>query len=87
MEQFGYVACLGLFADSFEDWPTVASAMYAELQNIPQIKGGVSLLGRGGCVVRYLANSASDMTRTNKNLWDAARELVLRLGRFHHRKY
>ena len=87
MEQFGYMACMSIFAEGFEDWPAVAAAMHAELQNVPQIKGGVSLLGRGGCVVRYLANFASDMTRTNKNLWDAARELVLRLGRFHHRKY
>jgi urease accessory protein len=87
MEQFGYTACLSLFADGFEDWPAVAAAMHAELQNVPQIKGGVSLLARGGCMVRYLATSASDMTRTNKCLWDAARELVLRLPRFDHRKY
>jgi urease accessory protein len=87
MEQFGYTACLSLFADGFEDWPAVAAAMNAELQNVPRIKAGVSLLARGGCVVRYLANSASDMTRTNKCLWDAARELVLRLRRFDHRKY
>jgi urease accessory protein len=87
MEQFGYTACMSLFADGFEDWPAVAAAMHAELQNVPQTKAGVSLLARGGCMVRYLANSASDMTRTNKCLWDAARELVLRLPRFDHRKY
>lgn len=87
MEQFGYMACLSIFGEGFEDWLAVAAAMHAELQNVSQIKGGVSLLSRGGCVVRYLANSASDMTRTNKNLWDTARELVLRLERFHHRKY
>jgi urease accessory protein len=87
MEQFGYMACLSLFADGFEDWPAVTAAMHTELQNVPQIKAGVSLLARGGCVVRYLAHSASDMTRTNKILWDAARELVLRLPRFDHRKY
>jgi urease accessory protein len=87
MERFGYTACLSLFADGFEDWPAVAAAMYSELQNIPEIKAGVSLLARGGCMVRYLANSASDMTLTNKCLSDAARELVLRLPRFDHRKY
>ena len=87
MEQFGYLACVSLFADGFDGWPAVAAAMNAELLNVPQIKGGVSLLARGGCTVRYLANSASDMTRTNKILWDAGRELVLRLPRFDHRKY
>ena len=65
----------------------VVAAMNAGLENVPQVKGGVSLLSQGGCVVRYLANSASDMTRTNKNLWDAARELVVQLPRFNHRKY
>ena len=87
MEQFGYLACLSLFADGFDGWPAVAAAMNGELLNVPQMKGGVSLLARCGCTVRYLANSASDMTRTNKILWDAARELVLRLPRFDHRKY
>jgi urease accessory protein len=87
MEQFGYMASLGVFADGFGDWTRVAAAMNAELGKIPQVKAGVSLLSRGGCTVRYLANSASDMTRTNKTLWDLARELVLELPRFDHRKY
>lgn len=87
MEEFSYMACLGLFADRFENWPAVVASMNAGLENVPQVKGGVSLLSHGGCVVRYLANSASDMTRANKILWDAARELVVQLPRFDHRKY
>jgi len=87
MEEFSYFACLNLFADEFADWPQVAAAMHAELENAPQVKGGVSLLSRGGCVVRYLAASASDLTRMNKKLWDAARELVVGLPSFNHRKY
>ena len=61
--------------------------MNAELESLPQVLGGVSLLSRGGCVIRYLARSASDMTRMNKKLWDAARELVVQLPAFDHRKY
>jgi urease accessory protein UreH len=76
-----------LFADGLEDWPRIAPALNAELERVPQVKGGVSLLSRGGCVVRYLANSASDLTRTNRKLWDVARELVVRLPPFDHRKY
>jgi urease accessory protein len=87
MEAFSYMACLSLFADGFENWPGVASAMSVELENTPRVKGGVSLLSRGGCGVRYLATSASDLTRTNKRLWDAGRELVVRLPPFDHRKY
>jgi urease accessory protein len=87
MEGFTYVACLSIFADGWEDWLPVAAAMNTELENVPNVKGGVSLISRGGCVVRYLANFASDLTCTNKKLWDAARELVVRLPPFDHRKY
>jgi len=81
------MACMGLFAEGFEDWKSVAAALNAELGTAPQVQGGASLLSRGGCVVRYLARSAPDMTRTNKALWDAARGLVLQMPTFDHRKY
>lgn len=87
MEEFDYVACMGLFAEGFEGWKSVAAAMIAELGTVPQVQGGASLLSRGGCVVRYLARSAPDMTRMNKKLWNAARELVIQLAAFDHRKY
>jgi urease accessory protein len=87
MEEFSYMACLSLFADGFKDWPGVAAAMNTQLENVPQVKGGVSLLSRGGCVIRYLAISASDLIRTNKKLWNTARELIVQLPPFDHRKY
>jgi urease accessory protein UreH len=87
MEEFDYMACMGLFAEGFEGWKSVAAAMIAELGTVPQVQGGASLLSRGGCVVRYLARSAPDMTRMNKKLWNAARELVIQLAAFDHRKY
>ena len=87
MGDFDYMACLGLFADGFGNWQRVATAMNAELETEPQIKGGVSLFSRGGCIIRYLAHTASEMTRMNKKLWDAARELVVGLPPFEHRKY
>jgi urease accessory protein len=87
MEEFSYMACLSLFADGLEDWPRIAAALSAELESVSQVKGGVSLLSRGGCVVRYLTNSASDLTRTSRKLWDAARVLVVRLPPLDLRKY
>ena len=87
MEEYDYMTCLGLFADRFENWLPMASAMSAELERAPHICGGVSLLSRGGCVVRFLARSASDMTSMNRKLWDAARELVVQAAAFDHRKY
>jgi urease accessory protein len=87
MEEFDYMACLGVFADEFTRWKEVAAAMNEQLASAPNVKGGASLVSRGGCVVRFLARNASDMTRTNKQLWDAARELVAGLPPFDHRKY
>jgi urease accessory protein len=87
MGEFNYIACMGLFADGFANWQRVAAAMNMELETTPRVRGGVSLLARDGCVIRYLARSASEMTRMNKKLWDAARELIVRLPPFEHRKY
>ena len=87
MEEFDYMSCMGLFADGFMRWPQVAAAMNEELKSAPNIRGGASLLYRGGCVVRFLARSASDMTLANKILWDAARKQLAGLPPFDHRKY
>ncbi len=87
MEEFDYAVCLGIFAHGFENWLHVATVLNSELGSCPAVRGGVSLLSRGGCVVRFLARSASEMTRTNQKLWDTARELVVQLPRFVHRKY
>ena len=87
MEEFDYTVCLGIFAHGFQNWPHVASALNADLKSCPAVQGGVSLLSRDGCVVRYLARSAAEMTRASQQLWDTARELVVQLPRFAHRKY
>ena len=87
MEEFDYMACMGLFADGFTDWRHVSAALLAELDGASQVHGGVSLLSRGGCVVRFLARSASDMICMNKKLGDVARELVLGMPPFDFRKY
>ena len=87
MEGFDYMACLIVVADGFARWNDVSSAMSAALDSESGVHIGASLLSRGGCVVRFLARSAPDMTRVAKRLWDAAREHVLRLPPLDHRKY
>jgi len=87
MENFDYMSCLGLFADGFTRWKEVSFALNEELKSLPNILGGATLLSRGGCVVRFLARSASDMTLANKTSWDAARMLMAGLPPFDHRKY
>jgi urease accessory protein len=87
MEEFDYMSCMGLFADGFTRWKAISTAMNEELKTVPNVRGGATLLSRGGCVVRFLASSASDMTLANKKLWDAARGQVAGLPPFDHRKY
>ena len=87
MEEFDYQSCMELFADGFTRWKEVSAALNEELMNAPNIRGGATLLSRGGCAVRFLARSASDMTLANKILWDAAREQFAGLPPFDLRKY
>lgn len=87
MEEFEYMSCMGLFADGFTRWKEVSAALSEELKTVPNVRGGTTLLSRGGCVARFLANSASDMTVANKQLWDVARGQIAGLPPFDHRKY
>jgi urease accessory protein len=87
MEEFDYMSCIGLFADGFARWKEVSAALNEELNGAPNVRGGATLISRGGCVVRFLAHSASDMTLANKKLWDAARGQLAGLPAFDHRKY
>jgi urease accessory protein len=87
MEEFNYMTALGVFADGFTRWKEVSAAANEELKSFPDVYGAATELSRGGCVVRFLARSASDMTLANKKLWDAARNLLAGLPPFNHRKY
>jgi urease accessory protein len=86
-EGFGYIASLVLLADGFENWPRVSDAIHATLATMPQIRAGTSLLGAGGCVVRYLAATAGDLANATSALWAAARQALLALPPFDLRKY
>ena len=87
MEEFDYMSCMGLFADGFTRWKEVSAALNEELKALSNVRGGATLVSRGGCVVRLLAHSASDMTLANKKLWDVARERFAGLPPLDHRKY
>lgn len=87
MEDFDYVTSLLVFAEDFADWPELCEALNAGLERMPELRAGASLLAEGGCVARFLARSASDMTRANQKLWSVARKELLGLPPFEHRKY
>jgi urease accessory protein len=87
MEGFDYLASIAVLADGFSLWPQVCNALNEAIEAVPEISGAATTLSRGGCVARFLARSAPDMTAANKRLWDTARGFVLQLPPFEHRKY
>lgn len=87
IKEFDYMAWLGVFAEEFDRWEEVASAMNMHLEGVPNVSGGASLLSRGGCTVRFLARSAPNMTFLSKKLWDASRNHMMKIPAFDHRKY
>ncbi|MGA7792432.1 MAG: urease accessory protein UreD [Candidatus Acidiferrales bacterium] len=87
MEEFDYMSWMGLFAGEFMRWKEVSAALNKELKTLQNVRGGATLVSRGGCVMRFLSRSASDMTLANKKLWDVARGQFAGLPPLDHRKY
>ena len=84
---YSYCASLLIVADKFPDWSPVLTSLRAELEAVPDIIGGVSLLTEAGCSARYLAHSAIALHEATRRLWTAARREVLRRAPFDPRKY
>jgi urease accessory protein len=87
MENFDYLSSVGLFADGFTRWKEVSAALNEELKTVPNVHGGATLVSRCGCVVRFVARSACDMTLANKKLWNVAQGQLAGLHPFKQRKY
>jgi len=79
MENYGYIATVGLFAESFCAWNELAHRLQKELRDIPSVASGVSLLARCGCIVRVLAPSAVHLGDVTRKIWALAREALLGL--------
>jgi len=62
-----------VLVDGFTEWEGLMASIEAQLTDMPQIRGGVSLVGDRGCLIA--------------RLWAQARELVLGLAPFNLRKY
>jgi urease accessory protein len=87
MGEFGYLANLVLIADGFDGWRELIALMNETLAAPPRVFGGASLLAGSGCVVRFLAESAVDLTDATSALWAAARGALLGLPPADLRKY
>jgi hypothetical protein len=79
MEEFGYLASIGLFGEGFRIWETTARALEKRLGEMPALHGGVSQMSRGGCLVRFFAALASDLTYAVGSLWGLVRQLLFGL--------
>jgi len=87
MADFDYMICFSAFAGGFAGWTEFCATMNESLERVPEALGGATLLAHGGCVTRVLTRSASTMTDVSKKLGNMAREMLLGLPPFDHRKY
>lgn len=84
---FDYMATLLVMADPFERWNETVAAMDATLKELPSVYGGASALASGGCIVKLLARSASDLTQAQAALHGLARRIVFGAPVLDLRKY
>lgn len=87
MGDYAYSGSLLLIADHFENWAPLLAAARAELDAIPGIFGGASLMSHSGCGIRYLAVSAIEFEAATERLWSLARRHLLDLPPLSLRKY
>lgn len=87
MSDYSYSASLVIVADQFPNWRSLIASLRAELDTVPGVIGGISLLSEAGCSARYLAKSAIDLHEATRRLWTAARAQVLNLPPLDLRKY
>ena len=87
MSSYSYCASLLIVADSFPDWRPVLASLRAELEAVPDVISGASLLTEAGCSARYLSSSAIALQEATRRLWAAARREVLHRAPFDPRKY
>ena len=86
-EGFDYMATLLVIADGFERWNETVAAMDAALKELPAVYGGASALANGGCIVKLLARSASNLTQAQSSLCGLARQRVFNSPAIDLRKY
>jgi len=90
-QDFNYLASFVIVGDSAPDgttyrWSSLSDALDTSLRHCGAY-GGVSELERDGGIVRFVAQSASDLSRTAQTLWGVARRFLLRREAFAWRKF
>ena len=78
-EGCAYLGTVLLGAPSRTDWEDVMAESWELLARHPEVRGGASLLARGGCVIRFLAPSAHSLTAFARVAWGLGRRRLLGL--------
>jgi len=86
-EGFNYIASLVVAADGFNGWRGLVNALWNTLNAAPGVQGGASLLGNSGCVARFMASTAAQLTSVSGCLWASAREIILKKPALSRRMY
>ena len=87
MGEHAYAASLTVVDDHAQDWPTILENLRQQLQEIPEILGGASLLPRAGISIRILTRSAIALSTAIRQLLAASRQQVFHLSPLELRKY
>ncbi len=86
-EGFNYLASFVVAGENDSDWASLSTKLNRALQKRPEVSGGVSQIGGGGCSVRFMAHTAEDLKLLTGMLWGIARRGILKREPFNLRKF
>lgn len=78
-DKFSYVATMIMVDDTYSDWPDLVTEIDELLLAASGTSAGVSMLSSGGCVMRLLCDTASDLTGLVNDIWRIGRRRMLKL--------
>lgn len=87
MGEYSYCASFTIIDSQFQNWLTALAALRRELDAMPGIHAGASLLPHAGISLRYLTKSAIALAEANHRLWTVARREIFHLPPLDLRKY
>ena len=77
-EGYGYLGTMAFCEPARPDWGEMLEATRELLAGLPDLRGGASLLARGGILVKVLAGSAHALTAFAGQAWALGRRHLLR---------
>jgi urease accessory protein len=91
-QDFNYLASIIIVGETADDgtaykWTALSAELESTLCKCSGVFGGVSEIGCGGSVVRFMAYRASDLSKTTHALWGVARRFLVGLEAFDWRKF